>query len=313
MEPAPFFANHARFDGPAETAWVETGDGVRIRLGHYAPGGDARGTVLLFPGRTEHIEKYGPTATVLTAAGWAVAVVDWRGQALSTRLVGDPMIGHVDRFTDYQHDAVALARYADALGLPGPRVLLAHSMGGAIGLRAVMDGLAVSACVFSGPMWGIQIAPTLRPVAWAVGAAGHALGLGRRRAPGTTAECYLATGPFEENTLTTDPEMWAWMQGHLHDRPELQLGGPSITWLYEALVECRRLAARPSPALPCLTVFGSEEAIVDPDAIRTRMARWPTGRLSTLHGKRHEVMMDDAETRASVLGAALALFDEATA
>ena len=37
-----------------------------------------------------------------------------------------------------------------------PLHLLAHSMGGCIGLRAVIEGMPVAACVFTGPMWGIK-------------------------------------------------------------------------------------------------------------------------------------------------------------
>lgn len=309
MEAAPYFAEQSRFDGPVDTLWQTTRDGVRVRLGHYVCTGPARGTVLLFPGRTEHIEKYGPVAQTLTAAGWHVVTIDWRGQGLSERALPNPLIGHIGAFGDYQHDVAALMDLVAARGLPGPYPMIAHSMGGAIGLRALAGGLPASAAAFSAPMWGIQMAPALRPVAWAVGWLGHRLGLGRLRAPGTSGECYLATAPFADNSLTTDAEMWEWMQGHLRERPELQLAGPSITWLYEALAECRALAALPSPQVPCLTVLGSEETIVDPDAIRSRMADWPGGALSLLEGKRHEVLMETPETRAGVMTAITSLFD----
>ncbi len=308
---APFFDDQARFDGRVDAVWAKGRDGVRVRLAHYAAKGDARGTVLLFPGRTEHVEKYGPTAMALTSAGWHVVAVDWRGQALSQRLLPNPMVGHVARFTDYQYDVEVLLDLVEARGLPGPRVLLAHSMGGAIGLRSLVDGLDVEAAFFSAPMWGIQIAPTMRKVAWAVTTAGRVMGLGRKRAPGTSAECYLAIGPFEDNSLTTDPDMWAWMQGHLTDRPELQLGGPSIIWLFEAMRECHLLSARASPDLPCLTILGDEEQIVDSEAIHARMAKWPKGTLELFPGKRHEILMDTPDTQARVRAAMLDHFNAA--
>ena len=70
---------------------------------------------------------------------------------------------------DYQRDVaavMALAR-AEALARP-PFHLVSHSMGGAIGLRALHDGLPVRAAVFSAPMWGIRMHPALRPLAWAL-------------------------------------------------------------------------------------------------------------------------------------------------
>ena len=48
-------------------------------------------------------------------------------------------------------------RLADWLALPRPWRLLAHSMGGTIGLRALTRGVPVAAAVFSAPMWGIRV------------------------------------------------------------------------------------------------------------------------------------------------------------
>jgi len=170
---APFFHEIACGPEGGHAQWRITQDGVRIRVGHWpAETGTAKGTVLLFPGRTENIEKYGPTAGKLTAGGYSVATVDWRGQGLADRLLPDPRPGHVEMFTDYQYDVQAVIDYATELKLPKPWVLLAHSMGGAIGLRAVMDGLPVAACCFSAPMWGIGISPPLRVVAIALTLAG---------------------------------------------------------------------------------------------------------------------------------------------
>ena len=44
-----------------------------------------KGTVCIFPGRTEFIEKYFEVVRDLRARGFAVAVLDWRGQGLSDR------------------------------------------------------------------------------------------------------------------------------------------------------------------------------------------------------------------------------------
>lgn len=299
--PAPLFSEMA--DGPeGGTAWwLHTEDGIRIRAGLWQPEA-ARGTVFLFPGRTEYVEKYGRAARALAACGYATFVTDWRGQGLADRLADDAMAGHVIRFTDYQMDVRAMLAAAEEMRLPRPWYLVAHSMGGCIGLRAVMEGMPVAACVFSGPMWGIQMSEALRPVAWSLSWSGKRLGLGTRYAPGTVTGSYVLTEPFETNRLTRDREMYDYMVGHLVARPELGLGGPSLRWLHEALVETRALARRPSPELPCLTLLGSEEDIVDVARIHDRMARWPGARTEIVPGGRHEVLMEDAETRARLFG-----------
>ena len=86
LAPAPFHADLAEGPAGARAHWVHTSDGLRIRLGHF-PAEEPRGTVLLFPGRTEYIEKYGRTASDLAAGGYDTLCIDWRGQGLADRLL----------------------------------------------------------------------------------------------------------------------------------------------------------------------------------------------------------------------------------
>ena len=119
---APLFTDvHPGPDGGV-AHWVTTSDGKRIRVGHW-PLAKAKGTVLIFPGRTEYIEKYGVVATELSRRGLASVAVDWRGQGLADRLLADPLVGHVDAFPDYQKDVAAMMRAARALSLPRPYFL----------------------------------------------------------------------------------------------------------------------------------------------------------------------------------------------
>lgn len=308
MQRAPFHAELA--DGPetGEAWWLTTGDGLRIRIGVW-PCANARGTALIFPGRTEYIEKYGRAASDLAARGYATVAIDWRGQGLSDKLLDDPAIGHVGQFPDYQRDVAATLQAAGELDLPRPWHLIAHSMGGCIGLRSVMEGLPVNSCVFSAPMWGITISPMQRPVAWALGWGTSRLRLGNTMAPGTSATHYVTAEPFAGNPLTTDQEMFDYMRRQLEVEPALSLGGPSIRWLHEALVETRGLARRPAPDLPCLTFLGTGETIVDPARIKTRMAGWPGGELEVIEGAGHEVMMETPTIRGHVFDRTVALFD----
>lgn len=306
-DPAPLYDDVA--DGPPEGRawWLDAAGGVRVRSALW-PGG-RKGTVLLFPGRTEYIEKYGRAARDLGARDYATAVIDWRGQGLSDRALDDILTGHVHAFLDYQADVAALTALLDAAGAARPWFLLAHSMGGAIGLRALLQGLDVAAAAFSAPMWGINMPVALRPVAWGVSWAGRSLGLGHRYAPGTGAASYVNEAVFEENLLTRDREMFAYMARQTAAHPDLALGGPSLHWLMEALQETRALRRLPAPATPVYCSLGSAERIVDPAAIRARMQRWPQGRLDEFEGVRHEVMMEGPEIRRRFFDAATSLFD----
>ena len=304
---APFLADLA--DGPegGYARWVTSSDGVRLRVAVW-PKRDAMGTVLLFPGRTEYVEKYGRAATEFARRGYAVATIDWRGQGLSERLIDDPMTGHVFDFADYQADVTALESAAAEAGLPSKTFLVAHSMGACIGLRALMNGLGVRAAMFSAPMWGIRMAPPLRPVAWALAWAWPKLGYGENYAPGTSAVSYADTTPFEGNVLTTDPEMYAWMQAQTQTLPGLALGGPSLHWLYQALSETRALRGLTPPPIPAATQIGTAEKVVDQSAVEDVMARWPGGSLTRIEGAEHEIMMEKPPVRQAFYDSAASLF-----
>ena len=108
-------------DGPAEWLchWIAAEDGTKLRVCnwiHAAP----RGTVFVFQGRTEYIEKYGRIAQMLITYGWNVVAIDWRGQGYSERPEHDPMQGYVDNFAQYQQDIDALIDYAKSTDLPKP-------------------------------------------------------------------------------------------------------------------------------------------------------------------------------------------------
>ncbi|MEM6589571.1 MAG: alpha/beta hydrolase [Pseudomonadota bacterium] len=297
MSDAPYFAEIVP-EGPApQTFWIKAEDGVRLRVGVWETKG-AKGTLLMFPGRTEYVEKYAPVAGDMARHGITTIAIDWRGQGIADRLLDDPLPGHVRRFPDYQSDVAALVAHATALNLPKPWFVLGHSMGGAIALRAVMEGLPVQAASFSGPMWGIGASTWLRPVMWTLSFVSRLIGLSHRYPPTSTGPVpYPLNEPFETNTLTRDATQYQLMRDQFTARPELKLGAPSLNWLYEALSETRGLARRPSPDLPCLTIMGGDEAIVDQDRIRDRMARWPGSTFHVEPEGRHELLMEDPQTR----------------
>ncbi len=309
IEAAPFFEDVA--DGPQGGAahWLTTADGLRIRVGHWT-GPQVRGTVIVFPGRTEYVEKYGRDARVLMEAGYATVAIDWRGQGIAARMQPNRSLGHVGEFADYQHDVRATFAHLEDLGLPKPWFLIGHSMGGCIALRTVMENRApVNAVCFSAPMWGILMSAALRPMAWGLSTISRPLRFSHIFAPGQHPEPYALRATFEENKLTSDPDMYAYMRDQIAACPDLALGGPSLHWLNEALVEMRTLAARPSPSMDALTFLGTQEGIVDPARVKARMQAWPNGELVMVEGGRHEVLMETPERRGMIFEKMLAFFD----
>ncbi len=119
---------------------LKTRDGVSLRYARWPPPPGRKGTVCLFQGRAEFIEKYFETVRDLRARGFAVATLDWRGQGLSDRALRNPHKGYVRSFSQYQIDLEAFVNEVVLPDCPPPVFALAHSMGATVLLRAAHAG-----------------------------------------------------------------------------------------------------------------------------------------------------------------------------
>src|SRR5215469_16381320 len=127
-----------RFLTPQGFVWgtFVTPDGARLRWGHLAAEAP-RAECVLVGGFGDFIEKQFETIRDLAARGLSVWTLDWRGQGGSTRPKRWPNRPRARRF---DRDADELAQFAAAKPQSGlPRVLIAHSMGGAIALLCLRD------------------------------------------------------------------------------------------------------------------------------------------------------------------------------
>jgi lysophospholipase len=289
--------------------------GMRVRCGHLRPSGAARGTVLVLPGRAEFIEKYGETLEALQDWGYAVAILDWRGQGGSDRFLDHRQRGHVAQVEDYLADLDALVARVEELGLPGPLVVLAHSMGAHVALRYLHDHpgrLAAAAMV--APMFGIRLAPTPEPVARLICAAAIRLGGHWRYAPGQR-DFALERYVFARNRLTSSPERHALLSRHVAATPELALGGVTYGWL-DAALRSIQLTRRPgyleAIATPILVCQAGIERIVSNRAQAEAVRRLPRARLAAFTAGRHELLMERDEIRDLVLATIRAFLDEVT-
>jgi lysophospholipase len=270
---------------PLALEFVEVA-GMRVRLGHRLPQGRPYGTVVVLPGRAEFIEKYGETLGELTAEGFAVAILDWRGQGGSDRFIDQRYRGHVVQVDDYLADLTAVLERLQKLSLPRPYLILAHSMGGHIALRHLHDHPdSFAGAVLTAPMFGIQLRPTPEPVARALCRAAVALGAATRYAPGQR-DFDLTRFVFATNKLT--------------------LGGVTFGWLGAAL---RSLAAVRRPGYleaietPILVCQAGIERIVSNRAQEEVVRRLPHGRLLRFPEAKHELLLERPEIRQQVMRA----------
>ena len=159
---------------------IKTPDGAELRFARWAPPANRKGTVCVFTGRSEQIEKYFETVRDLRDRGFAVAMIDWRGQGHSSRRLRDPRKGYVRDFSDYEVDVETFVQQVVLPDCPPPFFALAHSMGGAVMLRIAHAGKRwFDRMVLSAPMIDL---PGRRDFAAGARAAAH-LAVCRARRP----------------------------------------------------------------------------------------------------------------------------------
>ena len=304
MADAPFLTLAPGAVAPDDCWWLKTRDDVRLRAAiWHAPG--AERCVVLLSGRTEFLEKVAVPAAEWLARGWSVVSVDWRGQGLSDRLVEPRLKGHVGDFAEFQTDLDALLADPKVQALPATRILMGHSMGGAISAGALGRaelGPAFQAAILTAPMLGIALSCPMRAAAWVTMKIGLALGMEDRWPPfGDVSTPYVLTDP-KNNVLTSDPEMWDWMAETAHAHPDLSIATPTLGWFAAASAETKRLARLPASPCPTLCFLGSNERVVDPKAVRKGAARLGA-RLVEIEGSEHELLIETPEIRAQVWAA----------
>ncbi|MBF33599.1 MAG: alpha/beta hydrolase [Henriciella sp.] len=276
----------------AELVWFEGMAGRSLRACLAPSTRDrARGTAIVCPGRTEFIEKYFETARDLQARGFAVVILDWPGQGLSDRLLEDPKKGHIDRFETFMS---ALSKGLDAMpgDLPRPYVSLAHSMGGAIALAAIVKKLVrVDAAAFTAPMWGLPVNLAVRYLIWAMRAVGRDGDYARQPGPPET---------FESNIVTHDRKRWQLQRDLIAAAPELEVGPMTWGWLgasLDILNETRKPALLRGIECPVFVASAGEEALVDNKAHGRVVRHLPDCTHITIEGARHEILMEEDAMR----------------
>ncbi|WHO38097.1 alpha/beta hydrolase [Sphingobium sp. AP49] len=286
-------------------------DGWPVR--RYRLGSGRRGRMLILGGRGDMIEKYLEVIHHWAMRGWAVTSFDWRGQGGSGRLTDDPLCGHIDDFGRWISDLQDFSKDWHREG-QGPSVMLGHSMGGHMLIRALAeDAVCPDAAVAVAPMLGLHTAPLPRWLAVAIADAMCAIGKGRERA-WTQKEESERQRRLRQKRLTHDPDRYAdeiWWRDH--DR-SIALGPPSWNWVRQALESTRALESGTGPeriSVPMLLLATRVDQLVATPAIRRIAARLPDARLH-VYGREaaHEILRELDPVRLDALARIDAFLDE---
>ncbi len=284
--PAPDWGEVSRFTAR---------DGRSIRYGRFpAQSRPLKGTVIILSGRNECIEKYFETIRDLSARGFGSAIMDWRGQGGSDRLIKDRAKGYVDSFDQYVAD---LELFFDHVILPdcrAPYYVLGHSTGALVALIAMPRLFnRVRRMVLSTPLVEFAGLPVSMKTLRRMTAVLYNLGLGSLYVSGgpRPADGY----PFAANKLTTDLARYTRNTALYNAAPDLAMGGPTVAWIHAACVAAERLRDPDFVAtlhVPTLIVAAGADEVVSSLAIESFARTLRSGSVVTIDGARHELLQE---------------------
>lgn len=279
-------------------------DQIDLRYGVLARHKNPVANIVLAPGLSEFGEKYFELARTLSRLHCNVHVLHWRGQGGSPSYLSDRFRRHS---LGFDRDARDLLQFSnEKISGNAPKILLAHSMGGLIGLLALHRAPgAFKAAIFCAPLLGFQqkLGRGLETV------------LAALPLPQSWRERYVpGGGPWKKRSdptsvakpeaFTSDP-----VRMHLHDEwmdqePSLRIGSPTLGFVQEAskaILKLRGPGALESITIPALFFSGGDDRVISTSQIFNHAARLPHARHIHIPAAKHEILMEEDSIRRPVL------------
>ncbi len=291
----PYPALPERFLSPPGFVWgsFTAADGAVLRWGHL-PVRHARAECVMVGGFGEFIEKHFETVRDLAARGIAVWCLDWRGQGRSVRPQRRPTR---PRARNFNRDADDLAAFARAK-LPGrlPRLLVAHSMGGAIGLLCLRNYPQLFAgAALSSPMVGLRTGKLPPTLLRCITGPARAAGLGHCFIPGARKWRPDRIPSPEKSRISTDAERCRLRHAWFSADPQLRLDEATYAWVDSALGFVARISKPEflrAIKTPILLAHPGREVVVSREAQRRAARLLPDCMLVDLPDSKHDPFLE---------------------
>jgi lysophospholipase len=268
---------------PTRTLTFPSTGGATLYAEAYLPSRPAHAVALMVHGYAEHCGRYREVANTLVGAGLAVLGYDYRGHGRASG-----RRGHIEAWSDYHDDLDAALAQARQLAPGKPVILVAHSNGSLIALRALTDPDRrpdVVAAVVSSPFLALRLQVPPAKILLA-------------RGMSKVFPAFSQKNALRVEDLTSDLEK---QKARIADT--LCHDVASARWFTEARdaqAHVRRQAA--NITIPTLWVIGGDDPIADP-TVSEPIARTVHGsEVHLLRGFKHEVWNE--RERAHPLGLA---------
>ncbi|MBO7923249.1 lysophospholipase [Alteromonas sp. KS69] len=262
-----------------------------------------KSTVVISSGRIESYLKYKELIFDLYQNGFAVFILDHRGQGLSGRMTHDPQHGYVADFADYVDDLITFVNDIVKPRQQGELQLLCHSMGGAIGaLTLLRDPSLFDKAVLASPMFGIK--PALPNwLANSLIKVGLSINKMKKRESGYFfgQTPYIAF-PYALNKLTHSKNRYSLFRQLYDEERQIQLGGVTTEWLRAAQAAMNTIELNAAAITTRSLILSADgDSIIENKRQRRVAAKFPNAQVEIIPVAYHEVLTESDDIRDAAL------------
>ena len=261
--------------------------------------------ILISAGRTEAALKYKEVIFDLFNNGYSVYIHDHRGQGLSGRMTKDPDMGYIDNFQNYIDDMKHF--YDQFIDTKDHKkiFLLAHSMGGAIGMTYLEQfPKDFKAAAFSSPMLGLS--------SFQCAFVGIFAGKKPKYAP--TQGKYKKVA-FKKNQITGSQIRYNRIQEAFTEEPQARLGGATYQWVNSSCKQFKYMNSRiANIETPFILFSADHEQIVNTGAhqkfVEKAKAMGKSCSAFLVENAQHELLVEKDPQRIGTMNQILKYFEK---
>lgn len=306
-----------RFHPPIGWTWDSiTSNDYTLRYGYTSElTGKEKATLVILPGLSEYCEKYFETINELQKNNIASLCIDWRGQGLSCRYLENPHKRHTQGLKLDAHDLQNLLDHTPITkNTQSPLIMLAHSMGGNIGLHTLKQNPnKFSAAAFIAPLCGLHtfqnipdsIATATTTALKALSPSSYAPLGGDWNRDIRDHGSYIS---FSSDTIRAKVHN-EWML----ENPELQIGHITHEWLHDAHQACLEVQKKDflkEVNIPYLVALAGHEYFVDNKKARQVFRNIDNAMILEFPEARHEILMEKEQIRSRFMTNLYSLIDQ---
>lgn len=292
-----------RFQPPTGWAWgtMTNADGAHLRYGWVNSAKPLRGVIVLAPSFQAPAEEYFETARDFSRNGFAVWILDRRGQGGSDRWPGAERSAYNEGAQRESRDLRQFALEAEAHYPHIPAYLVGESFGGLIGLKVLHDSPGLFAAgVFSSPGIDFHTNGVPRALLWALTMSACGLGFSKYYAPTQHDWEFDADPGGASDPVRNDAQRALAEEGWQLTEPKLREGGATYGWvkmLFEEAAVEEGAGWPESIRTPVLFGYTPMDRIARADVIQSVCGRMPRCRLAKFAVSGHALFTDADSTR----------------